>query len=62
MTNNKARLLIVLALVLIICTMTAMPAFACTGYDPCPDGVYGNGDPNTDIIGWVQILMDIWWW
>ncbi len=53
---------VVLLLICMLLTMAVAPAFGCTGYDPCPDGAYGNGDPNMDAIGWVQTLMDAWSW
>ncbi len=59
------RKIVVLFLICMLLTMAVAPAFAdCTGYDPCPDGPYGNGDPNMDAIGWYLTISEIissWW-
>ncbi len=60
------RKVVVLLLICMLLMMTVAPAFAiCAGYDPCPDGPYGDGDINIDAMGWYLILSEIinaWWW
>ncbi len=59
------RKVVVLLLICLLLTMAVSPAFACAGYDPCPDGPYGNGDINIDALGWYLILVEIFttpWW